>query len=37
MSVGLDLVFVHSFMFSILCLFWFSLDYSVLVLFAFVV
>jgi len=40
MSVGLDLVlvFVRLFGFSILCVFfWFSLDYFVLVVFAFVV
>jgi len=36
MSVGLGLVFVHLFRFSIL-FFWFSLDYFVLVLFAFIV
>jgi len=35
MSVGL--VFAGLFRFSILCVFWFSLDYFVLVLFAFVV
>jgi len=35
---GLDLVFVRLFRFSILCVFfWFRLDYSVLVLFAFFV
>jgi len=36
MSVGLSLglAFVHLFGFSILCVFWFSLDYFVLVLFA---
>ena len=39
MSVGLGvgLVFVRLFRLSILCVFWFSLDYFVLVLFAFVV
>jgi len=37
MSVGLGLIFVHLFRFSILCVFWFNLDYSDLVLFAFVV
>jgi len=36
-SVGLGLVLVHLFRFSILCFFWFGLDYLVLVLFAFVV
>jgi len=38
-SVGLrsGLVFVHLFRFSVLSVFWFSLDYFVLVLFAFVV
>jgi len=37
MSVGLGLVFVCLFRFSILCVFWFRLDYFVLMLFAFVV
>jgi len=36
-NVGLGLVFVHLFRFSILCVFWFRLDYFVLVLFHFVV
>ena len=36
-NVRLGLVFVHLFRFSILCIFCFSLDYFVLVLFAFVV
>jgi len=36
MSVGLGLVFVHLFRFSILCVFWFSVDSFVFVLFAFV-
>ena len=36
MSVGLGLVFVRLFRFSIL-FFWFNLDYFVLVLFAFIV
>jgi len=35
MSVGLGLVFVHLFRFCVF--FWFSLDYFVLVLFAFIV
>jgi len=34
-GLGLGLVFVHSFTFSILTFFWFRLDYFVLVLFAF--
>ena len=37
MSVGLGLVLVRLFRFNILCFFLFSLDYFVLVLFAFVV
>jgi len=37
LSVGLGLVFVHLFKFNILCVFWFSLDCFVLLLFAFVV
>jgi len=37
MSAGLCLVFVHLFRFSICVFFWFSLDYFVLALFAFVV
>ena len=36
-SVGLGLVFVRLLRFSILCIFCFSLDFFVLVLFAFVV
>jgi len=36
-GLGLGLVFCGLFRFSILCVFWFSLDYFVLVLFAFVV
>jgi len=36
-GLGLSLVFVCLFRFSILCVFWLSLDYFVLVLFAFVV
>jgi len=36
-GLGLSLIFMHLFRFSILCVFWFSLDYFVLVLFAFVV
>jgi len=36
-GLGLGLVFVRLFTFSILCFFWFSLDYFVLVLAAFVV
>ena len=36
-GLGLDLVFVHFFWFSILCVFWFSLDCFVIVLSAFVV
>ena len=36
-GLGLGLVFVRLIRFSILCVFWFSLDYFVLVLFAFVV
>jgi len=35
-GLGLGLVFVRLFRFSILCVFWFSLDYFVLVSFAFV-
>jgi len=35
-DLGLGLVFVRLFRFSILCVFWFSLDYFVLVSFAFV-
>jgi len=35
--LGLGLVFVHLFTFSILFVFWFSLGYFVLVFFAFVV
>jgi len=37
MSVGLGLVFVNLFRFSILLFFWFTLDCFVLVLFGFVV
>ena len=36
-SVGLDLGLVLCILFSILCVFWFSLDYFVIVLLAFVV
>jgi len=36
-GLGLGLVFVSLLTFSILCVFWFSIDYLVLVLFAFVV
>jgi len=36
-SVGLGLVFVYLFRFIILCVFWSSLDYFVLLLFVFVV
>jgi len=36
-GLGLGLVFVGLFRFRILCVFWFRLDYAVLVLFAFVV
>jgi len=36
-GLGFGLVFAHLFRFSISCLFWFSIDYFVLVLFAFVV
>jgi len=36
-GLGLSLAFVHLFRFSILCVFWFSLNYYVLALFAFVV
>ena len=35
-GLGLGLVFVRLFRFSSLCVFWFSLDYFVIVLFAFV-
>jgi len=37
MNIGLGSVLVHFFTFSILCFYLVSLDYSVLVLFAFVV
>ena len=37
MALGPGLVFVRLFRFIIICVFWFSLDYFVLVLFAFVV
>jgi len=36
-GLGLGLVFMHLFRFSILCVFWFSLDYFILLLFFFVV